>query len=242
MLLALLLACAFAPGPDASVWPVVSAFTFPSFTVQGYAAYPVEEGGFVVNPIDYGSDIVIGLTDHLDRCAESTDYLRTWADASETLLAASDEGADADAFCAGMPALLESLDAAGARQAQLGHRLDLSLCATCDHIDGAVELSGDEVASATLLVDTEPEPTSLADAWNADTCQVELSEPPDTLAAWSFEGTVDLSPGLIGAYSGTIDVRAADQAYGAEAPLEPFKLDFSTANCAPPDVARLVIY
>jgi len=242
MVLSLLLACAFAPGPDAGVWPVVSAFTFPSFTVEGYAAYPVDEGGFVVNPIDYGSDIAIGLTDHLDRCAESTDYLRTWADASETLLAASDEGADSDAFCADMPALLESLDAAGARQAQVGHRLDLSLCATCDHIDRAGQLSGDEVASATLLVDTEPEPTSLADAWNADTCQLEFPAPPDTVAAWTLEGTVDLSPGLVGAYSGTLDVRATVQVYGAEAPLERFKIDGSTATCEPPDVARLVVF
>lgn len=243
MLLPLLLACAAGPSPGGGAgWPVVSAFTLASFTVDMVELVPDDAAGFVVEEWEAESDLVISLSDHLDRCAETRESLLTWAEASQTLLAASDDGQDAEALCAGMPALLESLDATAARHAQQGHGLSLSLCHDCDDLEGRMNVGGEDVASATLEVDADPVARRLVDSWNPETCALDEGEAPDTLSAWRVDGVVELSVGPGGAYSGTMYAPEAEQLYGAEAEVEPFELNFSTALCEPPEVERLVYY
>lgn len=193
--------------------------------------------------MDFESDVVISLSDHVDRCGETHDFFTRWSEASEALLAASEEGKDGAAYCEAMPEFLAAIDAAAAAQPQVGKVLSVSLCSTCDSIDGAVVIGHREIGGVSLSLDTEAEPNPLANRFDADQCGAAALEEGEGPAAWWFEdGTADLTADLFGAYSGTLEARGGE-AFGAEAEnIDTLEVGFTTALCAAPEVARLVLY
>lgn len=247
MFVALLSGCmSVTTGPDEAFFPVISAFTLPWFAFELVYPQMVWEGTeatWSVARAEYESDVVVSLSDHVDRCTENRDFIEQWADASEALLAASNEGEDGAAFCEGMPDFLAEMEALGAAQPQVGKVVTLSLCPGCDSLDGALVLGSDEVNGVELRLDADTELVTLADRFDPETCATTEPEPAEGLGVWWFEeGTAELSTDLFGAYSGSFEARGGqDLGTGAEQ-IETLEATFTTSLCEAPDVARLVRY
>lgn len=232
MLLLLGLSCSsVVTGPEAAFFPVLSALTLPSFTFTGVYPQMViaeDEYAWTVRAVEYDSDTVISLSDH--------------AAASEALLAASDEGRDGEAFCEGMPQFLGEIDAAIEAQPQVGRSVSASLCPLCGALEGAFVI-GVEVSGVSLGLDAAIDRQSLEDGFDAERCGVGPSEPLEGEGEWWFEdGTAQLSAGLFGAYSGSLEARGGENVGGVDEEVDTLDLHFSTSLCPAPEVARLVIF
>lgn len=247
MIVALLSGCmSVTTGPDETFFPVFSAFTLQGFSFELVYPQMVWEGTeatWSVARAEYESDVVVSLSDHVDRCGENRDFIEQWADASEALLAASEEGEDGAAFCEGMPDFLAELDALRAAQPQVGKTLSLSLCSGCDSLDGALVLGSAEVNGVELRLDGNAELVTRADRFDPETCAATEPAPGDDVGVWWFEeGTAELSTDLFGAYSGSFEARGGQDLGEGAANIETLESAFTTAFCEAPDVARLVRY
>lgn len=201
------------------------------------------EPAWTVARADWESDVVVALSDHVDRCFETRDFLQRWADATETLLAASDEGEDGAAFCEGMPDFLMEMDAAEAALPPLGKTMALSLCPNCEGLDGAVVLGAGEANGVTLQLDASSEPSSFRERFDPETCSVTSAEPEEGVGVWWFEdGTAELSFDLFGAFSGSFEARGGEDLGAGDDHIETLEAAFTTTLCDVPDVARLVRY
>lgn len=218
---------------------VVGAFVHSSFTYEGLQ---LGEGGALTSN-EWASDTALGLSDHLDRCGENNAYLRAWADATEVLLAASDDGEDAATVCEQMPAFLSALSDAGNAQAARGSVLSMSLCQSCDALEGTVALGSDEAPYALLRVDSDPTPQELADRWDADACAIVEAEPSVGEDSWMLEaGTLELHVSPFGGYDGVLDAGPAEPLTDGVDPIATVQATFSAAACPPPEVDRLLMW
>ncbi len=104
----LFIGCGTVDIEDGGLFPVLSAFSFPSWTTEGVW---VSDGEPVLS--DLAADHTSTLTDLTLGCVRAQSYQQQWNDASEALLDTSDGGEDVDAFCDGAPDFLAALDAAG---------------------------------------------------------------------------------------------------------------------------------
>ncbi len=59
---------------------------------------------------------------------------------------------------------------------------------------------------------------------------------------WFEDGTAQLSAGLFGAYSGSLEARGGENVGGVDEEVDTLDLHFSTSLCPAPEVARLVIF
>lgn len=106
-MLAFLLACSSVYIDDAGMFPVLSAFSYTAWDVEG-----IGPSGRDASATDLSVDHSVALTDATLGCVRAQGYQAAWNDWSAKLLAASDDGNDADAMAAGMPDFLARMDAA----------------------------------------------------------------------------------------------------------------------------------
>lgn len=241
----LFIACGAVNVEDGGLFPVLSAFSFPSWPTEGVW---VSGGGLEAG--DLFSDHAATLTDLTLGCSRAVAYQQQWNDASDALLDASDGGEDVAAFCAGAPDFLAALDAASDSFPPELQRLGLSFRVEDgddpfggDVPAGVHEFDGDTVdVHGYYRRDRDVERVSLADHWNAEACaidwdaadaadgklDVELYDIVGTVTIEEGDGQV-LSGSWQGALAGDGDLDGKDGSGS-----------FSTALCEVPEPDRLV--
>lgn len=198
-------------------FPVLSAFSYPAWRAE-----VVTVSGGEVDRFDVESSHSATLSDVTLGCERARGYQADWNAASADLLAASDDGADAEAFCAGVPDFLDRMDQAEAHYPAELQRLSFSFCAEgsddtpCggDVPAGEWPLDGDGDVDATgwYRVDDDSERRPLAGAWSVDECAFDpdaYQEATDALDVelYFLEGSVTVAEGDGQVLSGSWEAR-----------------------------------
>ncbi|MBM4369439.1 MAG: hypothetical protein FJ102_24715 [Deltaproteobacteria bacterium] len=253
----LLLGCASIAIDDAGLFPALSAFSYPSWDVEG-----IGPSGREASATSMSTDHAVSFTDATLGCIRAQGYQAAWNDASEALLDASDDGTDAEAMCEGMPDFLDRMDEANRNYPAEMQRLSFGFCveggddASCggDVEPGEYALGeqadmggGEGSVYGYYWRDRQAEEPALADYWVEEDCGfdfISMSEDDenDGEDSYQIEGTITITGGdgqvLAGSWEGTLAASEEGQGLdGAET-----SGTFSTTRCDVEQPDTLVVW
>lgn len=245
----LLLGCATvtlepSPGP----FPVLGAFSFPSWKSTGFAL-----GDGKVERFDAATGHSATLSDVSFTCMRAQSVQQAWNEASADLLDASKDGEDFAAFCAGMPAFLERKHQADRTEPSTFQHLRFEFCieddaGTCGGTvpAGDFQMDGsDPNLDTEFLWDRATEQLDPVEYWDSEQClfdwdKFEEDEAALEVESYEMDGTLTIDPGdgqiLAGSWDATLvmDGGTLDGASMSGA--------FSTTRCDVPQGKKLVTY
>ncbi len=256
MILALL-GCASISVDGVGLFPALSAFSFPSWDAE--IVGPSGRGDSVD---EISTDHSVSLTDATLGCIRAQGYQAAWNDASEALLAASDDGDDAEAMCAGMPDFLDRMDAADRNYPAQMQRLSFGFCvegADDAYCGGDVEAGeyplgessdmggGEGSVYGAYWRDRAAEETALVDYWVEEDCGFDFismaeDDEDDGDEGYEIEGTLTITGGDGQVLSGSWEGSLAGSEEGLEFDGAETSGSFSTTLCEVPQANTLVVW
>jgi hypothetical protein len=193
-------------------------------------------------------DSTIVVSDEAGGCARSQSWLAGWIAASDTLLAASDDGRDEEAFCKAAPAYLRTMvELENSTYGFARKRFSLGFTFGDDVTD--LPPPGDYTLPSDGALDTwgiltygeagADDPDAVAASWNTESCAREGSSSERQSARWELvSGSLELETAEENLMAGKVSAQVVPADGSSSAESGSVEIDFAAARCELPPVGR----